>query len=339
MCFPGSGIRRVAWGVTVSIEVRSVQRLGLSSIVVTLPKPWARRLGLEPGKKVMLVDEGNSIRILPLEESEQGAITLHAEKIDLDILENAPLCVYLSGLDSVKIVGSQDPELIVRLQRKAMDLMGMHVSPEGDAIVLRVLLDPDKIDLSMLIKSLDTDVRGLLSIIRKAIEEGKITKDELSQAKFLVRNFFRKHFMVQRYLGMRYPLHKNMVSNYQVALASSYTGFAVDMLNDLVQLLAIGNLEEMNKGEGKDLLINMIDNGIEIFHHVTRLMTTPSVKRLSFTLKLISETRNKVKEALSKIETPLQAAVLIKLSDAIRLVNIATYVLLCKILLEQASTG
>jgi len=48
-------------------EVRRVQRLGGSSLVITIPKQWARRMSIKPGDQVAIIDEGDALRIVPLE--------------------------------------------------------------------------------------------------------------------------------------------------------------------------------------------------------------------------------------------------------------------------------
>lgn len=44
---------------------RKIQRLGGSSLIVTIPKAWARRVGLKPGDNVIVIDDGDSLRIMP----------------------------------------------------------------------------------------------------------------------------------------------------------------------------------------------------------------------------------------------------------------------------------
>ena len=40
-------------------EVRKVQRLGYSSVGISLPKDWAKEAGLSPGSVVSLLREGD----------------------------------------------------------------------------------------------------------------------------------------------------------------------------------------------------------------------------------------------------------------------------------------
>jgi len=51
--------------MSVSITKRRIQRLGGSSLIVTIPKSWARKIGLTVGDEVVVVDEGDHLRILP----------------------------------------------------------------------------------------------------------------------------------------------------------------------------------------------------------------------------------------------------------------------------------
>ncbi len=51
--------------MSISVTRRRIQRLGGSSLIVTLPKSWARKIGLRVGDEVVVVDEGDHLKILP----------------------------------------------------------------------------------------------------------------------------------------------------------------------------------------------------------------------------------------------------------------------------------
>jgi len=38
--------------------VRKVQRLGGSSLIITLPKQWAKKLGIKVGDEIQVVEDG-----------------------------------------------------------------------------------------------------------------------------------------------------------------------------------------------------------------------------------------------------------------------------------------
>jgi len=40
------------------IEERTISRVGSTSLMVTLPKPWLRYLGIQPGDKVEVITNG-----------------------------------------------------------------------------------------------------------------------------------------------------------------------------------------------------------------------------------------------------------------------------------------
>ncbi|MDM7275059.1 MAG: AbrB/MazE/SpoVT family DNA-binding domain-containing protein [Thermoprotei archaeon] len=49
----------------VDIIRRRIQKLGGSSLIITLPKSWAKKLGLDVGDTVVVVDEGDYLKIFP----------------------------------------------------------------------------------------------------------------------------------------------------------------------------------------------------------------------------------------------------------------------------------
>jgi len=87
-------------------EVRRVQRLGGSSLVITIPKQWARRMSIKPGDEVAVIDEGDALRITPLEIIARDGRVL---KIKLNgVIErigygNIALCAYSLGYAGVSL--------------------------------------------------------------------------------------------------------------------------------------------------------------------------------------------------------------------------------------------
>jgi len=44
---------------------RRVQKLGGSSLVITLPKSWVKKTGISVGDSVIVVDEGDYLKVYP----------------------------------------------------------------------------------------------------------------------------------------------------------------------------------------------------------------------------------------------------------------------------------
>ena len=92
--------------MTVQVSKRRIQRLGGSSLIITLPKPWIRKYGLKAGDEVIVVDEGAHLRVLPgSPEMESRLRTVTIEKTFASSLrvEDILKCAFSKGYDAVEI--------------------------------------------------------------------------------------------------------------------------------------------------------------------------------------------------------------------------------------------
>ncbi|MCX8196174.1 MAG: AbrB/MazE/SpoVT family DNA-binding domain-containing protein [Acidilobaceae archaeon] len=84
--------------VSISIVKRRIQKLGGSSLIVTLPKPWAKRYGLDVGDTVVVLDEGDHIKIFPPDSRGspfmESVRVKHNGDMPLSLMIN---CLYLKG--------------------------------------------------------------------------------------------------------------------------------------------------------------------------------------------------------------------------------------------------
>ncbi len=88
-------------------DLRRVQRLGGSSLVVTIPKQWARKIGLGPGDQVAIIDEGSTLRIVPVSLSNSISGRTLRVRVNSIIervgLERVVRCAYTLGYRGVRI--------------------------------------------------------------------------------------------------------------------------------------------------------------------------------------------------------------------------------------------
>lgn len=93
--------------MSLGVTKRRVQRLGGSSLIVTLPKTWAKKVGLGIGDEVVVVDEGNHLRILPSNSELVRNIGSVNIKLANYVKELNPRelarCAFISGYDRILI--------------------------------------------------------------------------------------------------------------------------------------------------------------------------------------------------------------------------------------------
>lgn len=318
----------------MEIDVRRVQRVGTSSLVVTLPKEWARRHNLAPGSQVMLVDEGDSIKIMPVSRTKDAAMELDLSKLPEKLAVSTPLCIYLSPASEAEVAFPSRKALADAKQR-SLNLMGLQIfdTPEGERARIEVLLDPSRIDISKLLKTLTVSVRETVELLVKVLRgegDGVEEKVELVRTQFL-----RTHYIVLRYLAAKYT-RKGGLENYQVTLSTSYAGFAIDLLQELI--LTAKRLT-LNGVDGEDLesLIN-IARGIEVSGDLLfRTLANPSVKRLVELQGELMKTRALSEQLMLGAKSKAAAVIAGKLHDITRLMIISSYVAVCRVIAGLAS--
>ncbi|MEB3852220.1 MAG: AbrB/MazE/SpoVT family DNA-binding domain-containing protein [Desulfurococcales archaeon] len=320
----------------MSVEVRRVQKLGASSLVVTIPKEWARRLGIEPGSRVYVVDEGDSIRVIPVDHGSGEAPALEVPP-QASAAGNLVVCVYLSGLSEaeVRLRGPGDPDAaLMAMKEKAFNLLGAQVVEAGEGrAFIRVALDMDKLDLGHLIRGLSSDASKVLSLLARIIEQGGVSEADLREAELLERDFLRNQYAITRYLMTKHAGTVSLVSNYYTALATGYIGFAVDILINLVRVLP--ERVEIGEDDARGLLdlIGMADEAILV---ETRVLASPSMRRIGELLLRVREARDRAREAMLGARSAAAAIIGAKLHDVIRILTLSAYVALCRTLIEAA---
>ncbi|MCE4617692.1 MAG: AbrB/MazE/SpoVT family DNA-binding domain-containing protein [Desulfurococcales archaeon] len=314
----------------MEIELRKIQRIGSSSLVVTLPKEWAKRLGLLPGSRVMLIDEGESIRIKPLDGSTQNPIRLDLTKIPDKLAASVPLCIYLSPVSDAEVLF---PSIESRedARTRQFNLMGLHMidSLEDTSAKIEILLDQSRIDIPKLLKSLSVIVSKTTHLLLDALK-GKA--ENVSEKNSVLRNqFLRTHYIVLRQLASRYS-EKGGIENYQVTLSTSYSGFAIDLLQELVNMVdKLVNEPIPEEDAGK--LENMI-NGIEkVGNLLFRVLASPSVSKLSELYQQLHIARKLSEDLMVNANSRAAAVIGGRLYDIIRLLMIASYVAVCRVIM------
>src|SRR6056297_2450751 len=81
------------------METRKVQRLGPSTLAMTLPAEWAKEHNVEKGDEVTIRMGGKgTLTVLPESaNTEDSTATIHADELDAGALERAIVAQYVLG--------------------------------------------------------------------------------------------------------------------------------------------------------------------------------------------------------------------------------------------------
>ena len=160
------------------METRKVQRLGPSTLAMTLPAEWAAEHNVDKGDEVSLRMGGKgTLTVLP-ESASQGdsSATIRADNLDADSLERAIVAQYVLGRRVIHIQkdeGALDSEHINAVYRAETQLMGLGVIEETpDRIAIRCSVDPEDFTLNNLLERLENTGSTMRGEAIKALAHG-----------------------------------------------------------------------------------------------------------------------------------------------------------------------
>jgi len=160
--------------------VRKVQRLGGSSLIITLPKQWAKKLGIKVGDEIQVVEDGDRLLIVPRDpyaEERASTVTIRYNGAARSAGASTILgCAFAHGYSRVEILvkGLQEPE-VRRLEAElSADPRVASVERGFDRLIVRLLetpeSDPSKLlreAMGVMLDMVDAAVKGEEADVRR----------------------------------------------------------------------------------------------------------------------------------------------------------------------------
>ncbi|MDM7274946.1 MAG: AbrB/MazE/SpoVT family DNA-binding domain-containing protein [Thermoprotei archaeon] len=316
-----------------AVEVRRVQRLGSSSLIVTLPHSWAKSVGLKAGDSVIIASEGRTLRITPITKSvgDDEEVSLDLRKYrEPRIMSLALPCLYILGYNSVELkLPGELPKMAVK--RLASKLIGVDVAEEGEGVVTaKILVDHGRVNVRFSIKELTNLTLKQFRLLASTVREGYSSGLEV-ELRELNDEIYRIRSLVDRYLHI---YHRSPVThqNLNIPLAISIL-VLLSLVNSIIQ----DTIEVTSKLNAKPdhQLASHLDDLASVVPVIGSLAFSPSVKRALETLEK-AEGVKKALETLIAGEALDKAGVVVasKTLDIIKIIQIIAYAVLCVGLLD-----
>ncbi|WP_247731504.1 phosphate signaling complex PhoU family protein [Halovivax limisalsi] len=160
------------------METRKVQRLGPSTLAITLPADWASAQNVEKGDEISIRTGTNgALSVLPesVQVDEPKAI-VHCDALDADAVERAIVAQYVLGRRIIHVEhddGTLDSDIINAVYRAETQLMGLGVVEETpESIAIRCSVDPEDFTLDNLLERLERTGRTMRGEAIKALAHG-----------------------------------------------------------------------------------------------------------------------------------------------------------------------
>jgi phosphate uptake regulator len=159
-------------------EIRKIQQVGHSTLVVTIPKKWADELYLKAGQQVSLERETDgSIRILTegVRKRNKPTFIINADMFNTpDMLVRALTGVYLSGRNTIRVFSKKGlkPHHLEQVRCVAQNLTGLGIIEQtANEVIIHDILDPTKFPLENLIRHMFKIISFMQEILWNILEK------------------------------------------------------------------------------------------------------------------------------------------------------------------------
>ena len=145
------------------METRKVQRLGPSTLAMTLPAEWAQEYDVEKGDEVSLrLGSKGMLTVMPESvQTEESEAVVNTTDLDADAVERAIVAQYVLGRRIIHVEAGEGETLesthINAVYNAETQLMGLGVIEETpDSIAIRCSVDPVDFTLNNLLERLES---------------------------------------------------------------------------------------------------------------------------------------------------------------------------------------
>jgi phosphate uptake regulator len=161
------------------METRKVQRLGPSTLAMTLPAEWAHAHDVEKGDEVSLrVGDKGALTVMPESvTTEESEAVISATGFGADAVERAIVGEYVLGRRIIHVEAAEGETLesshINAVYNAESQLMGLGVIEETpDSIAIRCSVDPEDFTLDNLLERLESTGSTMRNEAIKALAHG-----------------------------------------------------------------------------------------------------------------------------------------------------------------------
>lgn len=163
------------------MESRKIQKSVSGSFLVTIPKKWIEREGLDDGNTVNLFDEEDgSIRFVNPKNATKGSVECSFAIEDMqnsNALRRKIEACYVSGNDVITIASrkTMSPEWKKTIRTSLMYLIGTEISEEHhNRVQIKTIVDPTRFPIKDVFKRLFIVVNGMYSESLKGFWNGDL---------------------------------------------------------------------------------------------------------------------------------------------------------------------
>ena len=290
-------------------ELRKVQKVGYSTLSVSIPKEFAREMNLAPGDSLLFREEADgTLRLIPTKKAkESGRATIRAEQAGGDeMLTKLIVGSYALGYDTIEVVGKEplDQMTVDRVVGTIKRLRGLEVV-ESDArhIVAQSFIDPTRFPVDSLVKRLQILVSQSLEYVMDALDLKQT--GSLNEVRRVQAEIDELYWLILRQLlvalnrrelaseiGIESPLHASG-DRVSAKTLDEIGSIIQDVAEELVRLRGQGTRMDTKVAAS---IMRLAAKAGEAFNTTVESLLTPDIKLVGRSVALVEETMQLEKE-------------------------------------------
>lgn len=200
---------------------RKVIQIANSTQLISLPRKWTQKYGINKGNELEVEEDGSKIVISTEKTQELGSIEVDITGLDRDFLLFLIRSLYIKGYDEIKLVFNSPLINHHRLHKKVTVISEVHlevnrltgievIQQQENFCVLKTLSESS-------IKDFDLILRRIFLLTKDAAND--LINGALKNDKYLIETLEEKHNTITKFMasGLRllnkfgHPNHKNTV--------------------------------------------------------------------------------------------------------------------------------
>jgi len=276
--------------ISKDVETRKVQRLGSSSLFITLPKKWINKWTIKPGDKIIMeISEDGTLRLV----AEKIKLNSNKRTIKIDIdsykqsMSNSIPCLYSLGYDEIifeskKNIDHKEIEDTVSLSKQ---LVGIEVAEVTEnRVKLDCLLDTEKIGVESLL-------RRILNIVAKKVDDiiAILKGQSPSDVQTTVEDLRRVYLMLlRRSMGGKYNSERDTIRNFIISVNSSILLRIYYIIQKIFTIVSTDSTVVAYQ-QIKQALLDTFQKTNDLFDEIIMSILFPSIKRITNGFTLLSQ--------------------------------------------------
>ena len=284
-------------------EMRRLQKVGYSTLSVSIPSDFAKDLGLHAGDNMLVREEADgTLRLIPTVSAKRvSKASIKADQVDgEDLIPKLIIGCYALGYDTIEVVGKDalNESTVDQAVKTMRRLRGLEVvESQRNKVVAQSFMDPTKFPVDSLIKRLQILVGRSLGNVIEALEAG--TTGRLNEVRRIQDEVDELYWLIVRQLlvalnrreiaaeiGIESPLH---------ASGDRVTAKTLEQIGSVILDLA----EEIVRQKGKGATIErrvlvriekLARKAQESFNTTVESLLTPDIKLIERSMGLVNGT-------------------------------------------------